>query len=81
MTKPNSFDVLKIMGEREMDIRGFPLWDNLIHAQMGKERGVIQISVNPETIMDILHDKPLIGMLIIADKEQFDNVWREMDGE
>jgi hypothetical protein len=77
----NNFDVLKEMGNRNLDIRGFPLFQNLERANFGKKNGHITITVNPETVKDIMLKKPLVGMLIVADKEQFDALKAELEAQ
>lgn len=88
MGKVNAFDVLKEMGQRNMDIRGFNLYENLAHIQMvgkGKgEHGKITLTIDPKTAQQILNDamrsdSSLIGMLVIADKKQFEQLKKELE--
>jgi hypothetical protein len=76
MAKVNNFDVLKEMGERNLDIRGFP---DCVGARKKKLGGVIEIGVNEGTLMDLLSEKPLVMMLIVADREQFNQVKAELE--
>jgi len=79
MTKQaNGFDVLKEMSKRNMDIRGFPLHDNLKSANIYGKNGEITLLVDPATVHDLLIEKPLVGMLIIADRSQYDAVMAEL---
>lgn len=78
-SKVNNFDVLKEMGERNLDIRGFPLMSNLVSANLNGANGVIKMTVNPETVRDLLVEKSLIGMLIIADADQFNHIKAELE--
>jgi hypothetical protein len=77
--KVSNFDVLKEMGKRNLDIRGFPLFDNLKSADIRGSNGMITLLVNPETVKDILVRKPLVGMLVIADADQFNLVKAELE--
>ena len=79
--RANSFDILKIMGERNLDIRGFPLGENLVSANSGKKRATITMTVNPETVHDLLVNNPIRGMLIIFDVSQFDAIKSELEQE
>lgn len=79
MSKVNNFDVLKEMGKRNLDIRGFPLMANLKSANMNGKNGVVTMLVDPNTVRDLLIEKKLVGMLIVADAEQFDSLKSEME--
>ena len=80
--KANSFDILKTMGERNLDIRGFSIADNLKRVQSGKQWGEVVIAVNNQTAQELMiGDKKLLGMLIVADREQFDQIKKELESE
>ena len=76
--KVSAFDILKEMSRRNLDIRGFPLMPNLKSANIGKINGIITMMVDPQTVKDILTEKPLIGMLLIADRKQYENIEAEL---
>jgi hypothetical protein len=81
MKKVNNFDVLKEMGNRNLDIRAFPVYDNLITAGQGKGRGTILLSVDPKTAGELMEGKSLVATLIIADGKQFSDLKEEMENE
>ena len=73
----NKFDVLKVMSARNLDIRGFPL-NNIKSVNTGKKWGSITLAINNETVRDLMMNKHLVGMLVIADGEQFDAILAEL---
>jgi hypothetical protein len=79
MSAVSKFDILKEMARRNLDIRAFPMSDNLAAASADKTNGRITLLVNPETIMDMVQGKPLIGVLFIADGDQFEQVQAELE--
>jgi hypothetical protein len=81
MKKVSNFDVLREMGDRNLDIRAFPVYDNLIQASQGKGRGTILLSVDPRTAGELMAGKHLIATLIIADGKQFSDLKEEMENE
>ncbi len=55
-----NFDVMKCMGERNMNIKAFPL-SNLKSARSGKDGlGVVEIVVDQATVLGLLNGKKLI---------------------
>ncbi len=75
--KVNNFDVLKEMGQRNLDMRLFPI-ENLVAAKLHSLGGQVTWGVNRETILDMLANKKFCGGLILADKEQFDALAKEL---
>ena len=67
----NSFDVLKTMSERNMNIKSFPV-TNVTYASTGKRHGTLTIMVDNETVSDIMTGKPIIFSLIVADATEFE---------
>jgi hypothetical protein len=73
MSKVNNFDVLKIMGDRNLKIKSAGL-DNITSAKKWKNGlGKVEIVVDEETIIDLVTGS-LVGMFVVADKEQFKQV-------
>ena len=78
MGKVSSFDVLKTMSQRNLDIRGFKL-DNMKSARTGKNGfGSITLAINNDTVIDLLTGKSLTGMLLVADYDQYKEVEKEL---
>jgi hypothetical protein len=75
--KVSNFDVLKMMGARNMNIQLAPL-SNLVRARAVKAGTQVTIGVCGNVVGDILKHK-YIGGLILADKEQFDAVKSELE--
>lgn len=75
--KVNSFDVLKEMSVREMDIRLATL-KNIIGVRIVGKGGQVTIAVNLQTAHDLLTKKHFAGGLILADEVQFNEVTREL---
>lgn len=72
----NNFDVLKIMSERNMKIKSFPL-SNMTYITTGKEVGRITLMIDNETAADIMAGKPVVFALIVADADEFKRIDRE----
>lgn len=75
--KANSFDVLKEMGERDMNVMLAPL-SNIIRANKVKAGTQITIGFAGDVIAGIMDGK-YVGGLILADKEEFERVKREIE--
>lgn len=75
------FDVLKEMGRRELDIREFSLWDNLKSVRIDGKNGVLVMYIDPGTATDIITEKPLVAMLIVADSAQFNELKTELENQ
>ncbi len=80
MGKVTSFDVLKVMSERNMKIKMFPR-DNVTNIWNGKNGGTIQMQVDPETAGNLMTDKPMIFGLLVADSAEFARVKAELEQE
>lgn len=78
--KINSFDVLKIMSERNMKIKLFPIFDNLKNANAGKGGwGSITVAVDTETATKLMVGEKMIAVILIADFDQFQAVKAELN--
>lgn len=75
----NSFDVMRVMGERDMKIHLAPL-SNILRMQTAKAGVQVTIGVDG-TMFPGLAENKFVGGLILADKEQFDAVKAELAGE
>lgn len=73
------FDVLKVMAAREMDLQ-FVTLDCIREVQKVKEGANITLRVKAD-IVDALAQGKLGGGLILADKEQFREVEKELREE
>lgn len=78
MKKANSFDVLKIMSERDLDIK---LSNTMVRADLNKRGGHVTMGVTQEVIHDIMNNTPLILALIVANQDQFDAIRAELEAE
>ena len=76
MNRINNFDVLKEMGLRNLDIRCAPL-DNITNMRKVKAGTQITIGFAGDVINSILTGE-LIGMFILADKRQFNDLKSEL---
>ena len=76
----NNFDVLKEMCNRDLNIRMAPL-DNI--TEMHKTRLGAKVTIGVEySYMEAIADGKVVGGFILADREQFERVKKEMeDGE
>ena len=74
----NSFDVLKVMSERNLKVKMFPR-DNVTQIWDGKKGGTIQIKVDSETATKLMLGEPMVFGLLVADAEQFATVKAELD--
>jgi len=72
----NNFDVLKIMGERNLKIKAAGL-GNVISAHLKGAIGEVTIGVDAETIKDILTGT-VVGMFVVADSKQFNTIKKEL---
>lgn len=77
MTKINNFDILKIMGERNMDIRLAPL-SNVLNIQKVKMGTKVTIGIDGDIVTKFLNDG-YVGGLILADANQFENIKNELE--
>ena len=80
MAKANSFDVLKTMSEKNMDIRLAPL-KNIVSAQYGKGGVLVTIGVDLETGRRIMAGEIFNGGLVMANAEQFAQTEKELSKE
>jgi hypothetical protein len=78
--KINNFDVLKRMGERDLDIRMAPL-DNITNLRKVKAGTQITIGFQGDVVAALGLEHKFVGALILADKEQFNAVKAEMEKE
>ena len=69
----NSFDVLKEMAEKNLDIKIAPV-GNIIEAKVEGKNGKIVIGVPAEIVYRFLNDEQFCGGLILANKKQFDEL-------
>lgn len=76
MSKPNSFDVLREMSARNLNIK---MSIEFVAAQKTKLGGEITMGVDGETIYDLLGNKPLILALFVIDRNQFEALRAEME--
>lgn len=74
----NSFDVLKIMSERNMKVKMFPR-DNVTQIWGGKKEGTIQIKVDSGTALKLMLGEPMVFGLLVADAEQFATIKAELE--
>ena len=75
--KVGTFDVLKVMCERDMDVRLSTL-DNVTEARKVKGGSKVSIGVAGDVVTGIALGK-FVGGLLIADREQFHQVKRELE--
>ena len=75
--KVNNFDVLKIMGERNMDVRLAPL-GNITNLKKVKAGTQVTIGVEGDVVAALGLEDKFVGGLILADKAQFDAVRAEL---
>jgi hypothetical protein len=76
--KINNFDVLKEMGNRNLDIR---LSNNFLRSQANPKGGTVTMAVDRQTIIDMATGKSFIICLLFADTEQFSAVKAEMESQ
>jgi hypothetical protein len=77
MAKVGTFDVLKVMCERNMDIRLSTL-DNVIQLRKVKKGTNITIGFHGDVVSAIALGKMIGGMLLV-DNEQFKTVKKELE--
>lgn len=79
MPKVSSFDVMRVMGERDLDIRlsGLENISNMTHGKLGTK---VTIGFPGNIIAQILNGE-LVGGFILCDKKQFDAIRKELGGE
>ena len=75
MPKVGTFDVLKQMAERNMDVRLSTL-DNITNLELKKGNSFIRIGMSGDVVQGIAKGK-FIGGFLIADKEQ----WYQYENE
>ena len=73
----NSFDVMKVMGEKNLDIRLAPL-GNILRAQYTKRGTQVTIGVEGNVVAAIVNGD-FVGGFILADKRQFEETKRELE--
>jgi hypothetical protein len=79
LKKVGNFDVLKVMCERNMDVRLSTL-DNVKSARKVKGGTLLSIGVSGVIVTGITFGK-FVGGLLIADREQFNAVKSELEGK
>ena len=75
--KPNNFDILKTMSERNLDIRLAPL-GNILRAQLTKKGTQITIGF-PGDVVAAVMDGKFVGGLLLADRKQYNAVAKELE--
>jgi hypothetical protein len=75
----SSFDVLKLMCERNMKIQLAPL-ENVTYLRKVKAGTQVTIGVGGDVIGSIYAGK-FVGGLILADKEQFREIEKELEAK
>lgn len=85
MDKVSIFDVMKVMGQRNLDIRAFNVFNNLKQVNRGKKHGTLTMMIDDETALRLLAkamgdktQKPILGMLLILDENQFNAIEDEL---
>jgi hypothetical protein len=80
--KPSSFDILKQMSLRNMDIRMSRLADNLINVRRTKRGGEVTIGVDEATCQDIMNFALNImkhnAVLMVWDMDQYLQIKKEL---
>lgn len=75
----SNFDVLEIMSNRNLDIKSFPVMNNLMNARTGKDGwGAITVAVDNGTAARIMRGDLLVAVLLVADGKQFQEVKEEI---
>ena len=78
-TKIGAFDVFKAMSRRNMDIRLSTL-DNIIQLRKVKAGTNVTIGVYGDIVGSVFNGK-FVGGLLLADKEQYQAVLKELEAE
>lgn len=76
----NNFDVLKVMGERNLDIRLAP-FANVTNLRKVRAGTQVTIGVEGDVVAAIGLQGRFVGGLILADKAQFEETKRELEAE
>lgn len=76
--KVNNFDVLKRMGEENLDVRLAPL-DNITNLRKVNAGTQITIGVAGDLVAAIGIEGKFVGGLILADKKQFEAIRLKME--
>lgn len=83
MSKVNAFDVLKEMGERNMDIRMSRCADNLVNIRKVRAGGQVTIGVDDEVrriMMEFaLGRKTHNAVFLVFNNEQFNQIKAELE--
>ena len=69
----NSFDVLKEMGEKNLDINLVPL-ENIIEVKIEGNNGKVVIGLPRSMAQRLIDEEDFNGGLILANKKQFDEL-------
>lgn len=77
MPKIGTFDVLKQMAERNMDVRLSTL-DNITDLELKKGNSFIRIGMSGDVVQGIAKGK-FIGGFLIADREQWNRIKSELE--
>jgi hypothetical protein len=75
-----TFEILQRMCDGEMDIRLAPL-SNIIAVNIYGGRGQVTIGVTREVAEELMTEKEFVGGFLLADKEQFDSLAEESEGD
>lgn len=75
--KVNSFDVLKEMGERSLDLRLAPI-GNICDLSVKGKNGYVTFGVEVRSAMDLINGKKFAGGFMMADVDQFSQVEKEL---
>lgn len=80
MAKPKigTFDILKAMTDRNMDVRLSTL-DNITDLELKKGNSFIRIGMSGDVVTSIAKGK-FVGGLLIVDKDQWDQIKKELEG-
>lgn len=77
MAKIGTFDILKAMTDRNMDVRLSTL-DNITHLELKKGNTFIRIGMSGDVLQGLAKGK-FVGGFLIADAEQWKQIKEELD--
>lgn len=75
--KIGTFDILKVMTDRNMDIRLSTL-DNITNLELKKGNSFIRIGFSGDVVNGIANNE-FVGGLLLARKEQWEEIRRELE--
>lgn len=76
--KIDNFDVLKVMADRNLNVKAFPS-SNITYINVGKEFGRVTMKIDKDTAYKLINGKPIVFCLIVADADEFDEVKDELE--